>query len=864
MRCSRRCQTRQPGLDRQSDTKRPAKASGLQLWKVCAILATSAIGLASAESGTETDDRHTTSADPQSIALFEAKIRPVLATHCYRCHSAQAGKAESGLQLDTREGIRAGGDRGAAVVAGKPEASLLLAAISHTDPDLKMPPKHDRLPAAVLADFRRWIRDGAADPRTGSARTASGIDFDAARRFWAYRKPVEPALPGVADAAWARQDIDRFILAKLEAAGLSPSPDAKPSSLLRRLYFDLTGLPPAPADLVRFARRVESDGTDRAIEAEVDALLASERFGEHWGRHWLDVARFGESSGKEANITFPYAWRYRDYVFDCFNADVPYDRFLVEQLAGDLLPFDSPAERARLLIATGFLALGPKNLDEMSPAQFRADVVDEQIDTVSRALLANSVACARCHDHKFDPFSMEDYYALAGIFSSTKAYFGTFITPANSVGGDPLVLPRIASIKIFHASIPESRVKALRDDLAALQREEDAGQAAVRQALEAGEDPTDRFTLTDALRIFWRRGTIEGELERVDEHGRALPLAMGVLDREPIADAPLLELGDVGKPRRRVPRRFPRIVELPDTPSIPSDHSGRLELSQWLTDANHPLTARVMANRVWHGLLGGGIVADVDNFGTTGSPPSHPELLDHLALRFVADGWSIKKLVRRIVLSRTYRQASTFNAAKFRADPENRLLWRASKRRLDAESIRDAMLVVAGQLDESRRAGSLVAELGDRPVSLIGLDKSVPADLDGSLHRSAYLPVLRDRLPDVLDLFDFAEPSLVTGHREATNVPLQALYLMNSPFVAARAEALAARLTRQCKTEPERIRRAFVLCYARLPEPDELTMAGAFLEQARELAPVDAPPRTSAFAMFCQGLLSTFEFRNLD
>ncbi len=399
--------------------------------------------------------------DPKDLEFFESKIRPVLAVHCYKCHSASAGKSEGGLALDTREKIRAGGDRGPAVVPGKPKDSVLLAAISHTDADLQMPPKKDKLPDSVIADIRTWIEMGAPDPRFAAASTIErpAIDIEAGRRFWSLQKPAAHQPPATKNTAWARRELDHFILARLETAGLAPSPDAEPSTLLRRLHFDLVGLPTSPDALVRFVEHIEKHGLDAAIEHEVDSLLASKQFGERWGRHWLDVARFAESSGKEANISFPDAWRYRDYVIDAVSADLPFDRFLVEQIAGDLLPYETDAERARLLIATGFLALGPKNLDEASPVQFAADLVDEQIDTLTRAVMASSVACARCHDHKFDPYSMDDYYALAGIFTSTKAYFGTHVSPANRMGGDPLVLPRGANQPIFHPSLPSAKVE---------------------------------------------------------------------------------------------------------------------------------------------------------------------------------------------------------------------------------------------------------------------------------------------------------------------------------------------------------------------------------------------------------------------
>jgi len=792
--------------------------------------------------------------------LFESKIRPLLTQRCYKCHSNSAGKSEGGLLLDSRDGIRKGGDRGPAVVPGKPDESLLFTAISHTDPDFRMPPKGKRVSDDLLRDVRTWIRMGAPDPREQTDTVRPPVDIEAGRKFWSMRPPVPHDLPDTKNSSWPVSDLDHFILAKLEPAGLSPSPDAAPSTLLRRLHFDLVGLPPSPSDINRLLKQHDSDGVQGALAAEVDLLLASPHFGERWGRHWLDVARFAESSGRQANITFPYAFRYRDYVIDSVEADIPFDRFVTEQLAGDLLPYKNAAERARLLIATGYLAVGPKDLDAANPIQFMADVIDEQIDSVTRGVMASSVACARCHDHKFDPYSMQDYYALAGIFGSTNTHFGTAVSPANRVGGDPLLLPDIEGQAVLHKGIPAKRVEKLKADLAALKAEEKEGRAAVRRAIAAGKSPAGIFTLRDALRIFWRSGAIEGQLEKVSETGEPLPLAMGVLERGRVIDVPLLERGEIGRPGKPVPRGFPEVVPLDSSPPPPAQ-SGRLQLARWLTHPDHPLTARVFVNRVWHHLLGVGIVRTVDNFGMTGEPPSHPKLLDHLAIDFVANDWSLKKLIRQIVLSRTYRQSSTFDAAAFQMDPDDRLLWRVSKRRLDAEAIRDAMLVSAGDFDATRPQGSIVARvIGDRPVSLIGLDRRVPADLDGSLHRSVYLPVLRDRLPDVLDLFDFAEPSLVTGARETTNVPLQALYLMNSPFIHDRAVSLAKRVRAKSGKIDERVRHAFLLCFSRQPDHEELEMASEFLGQTK----TDSEDETPVLVSFCQALLATAEFRNLD
>ncbi len=626
----------------------------------------------------------------------------------------------------------------------------------------------------------------------------------------------------------------------------------------------MVGLPPSPENLIRFQSRIDADGLDAALVAEVDELLASSEFGERWGRHWLDVARFAESSGTEANISFPYAWRYRDYVIDCVNNDVPFDRFLLEQIAGDLLPYQNDAERARLLVATGFLALGRKNLDAVDQRQFQADVIDEQIDTVTRAVIANSVACARCHDHKFDPFSMTDYYALAGIFASTKTFFGTAVSPSNRIGGDPLLLPKIEGQKILHPSLPVKRVQALKSQLAKL-RVEKAEMDEALQAVFSGKKPAKTYTLRDALRVFWQSGGVEGELEKVSDSGEALPLAMGVLDADQIVDAPLLERGDINKPGKMVSRTFPQPLWIDDQLEMPDDQSGRLQLARWLTHAKHPLTARVIVNRVWHHMFGTGIVATVDNFGSTGEQPSHPELLDNLAARFMRDGWSIKQLVREIALSRTYRQSSAFRDAAFHHDPDNRFLWRVSQRRLEAECIRDAMLVASAELDLDRPIGSLVGRvIGDKPISLIGLDKRLPTDLDGSLHRSIYLPVIRDRLPDVLDLFDFAEPTLVTGKRETTNVPIQSLYLLNSTFVLDRSAGLAARLIKEEDTNEQRIRNAFLICFGRHPEQMEMERSLQFLSTTKPSVGQSTDAIPTELLSFCQALLCTAEFRNLD
>jgi hypothetical protein len=787
------------------------------------------------------------SALADDTAFFESKIRPVLVKHCYECHSAESGKSKGGLMLDTKHGIREGGETGPAVVPGDVAKSLLLTAIKHSDPDLEMPPKEPQLPKAVIADFETWIKAGADDPRESAAKAAERppVDVAAGKQFWSYKKPLMPKQ--------ASGGIDGFIREKLTEAGLKPAPPAERVVLLRRLSFDLTGLPPSDVS-------DKSDPSD--YEKQVDALLQSPRFGERWGRHWLDVVRYAESNGRESNLTFPHAWRFRDYVIDAVNADVPYDRFITEQIAGDLLPSKDDAERARLLTATGFLAMGPKGLNEQNKAQFAADVADEQLDTVTRAVMASSIACARCHDHKTEPFSMEDYYGLAGIFKSTQTFYGNWIDSENNNHGHLIRLPKLPGQAIVGKSLPEARVKQLKADLAKLNADDKAQNEYIAKAQAEKRDISGEFNklLGNALRILWTRGGVEGALEAVDDKGRALPLCMGVKDAKRITDSALYERGEIAHPGKTVPRGFPRVMDLKI--SIPKEQSGRLELAKWLTSRDNPLTARVMVNRVWRHLFGAGLVRTVDNFGFSGERPSHPELLDYLAIKFMDGGWSVKTLIKEIVMSKTYRRSS-FQArsvagenelgSSFYVDPDNRLLSHANKRRLDAEVIRDSMLAVSGLLDISRRPGSLVAELDGQSVSLIGFNTKLPPDLDGSKRRSIYLPVIRDHLPDVLEQFDVANPNLVTGDRDVTNVPLQALYLMNGPFVQEQAAALAKRV----RSSPDRIPLAFQLCFNRAPDAKEVALAEKFFKGS----PEDAEKLLSAF---CQSLLASAEFRFVD
>jgi hypothetical protein len=456
---------------------------------------------------------------------------------------------------------------------------------------------------------------------------------------------------------------------------------------------------------------------------------------------------------------------------------------------------------------------------------------------------------------------MEDYYALAGVFKSTKTHYGNWIDSEINNAGDLIRLPYLPGQLIPNKSITPERVEKLKEDLVNLNREEYEQQEYALKARMEGRDISGEFMtmLQSAIRILWSRGGIEGQLETVDDKGRALPLCMGVMDEKKPADSQLYERGEIAHPVRAVPRGFPQLIAIKN--EVPKDASGRLEFAQWLTSRENPLPARVMANRVWRHLFGAGLVRTVDNFGFSGERPSHPELLDHLALKLMDGGWSVKKLIREVVLSRTYREASTYRADAFEKDPDNRLLWRANKRRLDAEVIRDSMLAASGLLDTSRRPASLIAELDGQSISLIGFNKKVPADLVGSHRRSVYLPVLRDHLPDVLEHFDFATPTLVTGDRDVTNVPLQALYLLNGAFVQEQASALAQRVQKERPALPEQIHRAFELCFNRAPDEAEARLAADFFRAASSATDADA---TKVMAAFCQSLLSSAEFRNAD
>ncbi|MDX2037139.1 MAG: alpha/beta fold hydrolase [Isosphaeraceae bacterium] len=600
------------------------------------------------------------------LAHFEKKIRPVLVAECYSCHSSEAAKLKGGLALDTREGILRGGDSGPAIVPGDPAGSLLLAALRHED-GLEMPPKK-KLSDDQIADFTAWVTSGAIDPRDGgSTAAASTVDIEKGRDYWAFQPVVAPSVPKVADASWTLAEIDRFVRAEQELQGLSVVGDASPEILIRRLSFDLIGLPPTPDEIRAFEQAWKQDA-DRALESTVDRLLDSPRFGERWGRHWLDVARFAESSGKETSFSYPQAWRYRDHVIAAFNADMPINRFIREQIAGDLLPAENEADRAAKIVATGFLALGPKSHIERNKKQFEMDLVDEQIDATTQAFLGLTVACARCHDHKFDPIPQTDYYALAGIFRSTETLYGTIPVIQNN---NPSKLIDLSADSGMPAGVAPP---------AAAERERLTKQIADLRAKRGEMARRKQFASSEYVQSGILLNTLLGRVEAYGADGTPKSRAMGVRDRATAKDSELFLRGEVEKPGAVVPRGFVQVVGRSSVPKIERG-SGRRELADWIASAENPLTARVFVNRVWLQLFGRGLVETPDNFGASGRRPSHPQLLDHLAAGFTADGWSLKRLIKRIVLSRVYRLDSQFVAANHEKDPENVRLWRMAPRR---------------------------------------------------------------------------------------------------------------------------------------------------------------------------------------
>ncbi len=806
------------------------------------------------------------------VRFFEAKIRPVLAEHCYGCHSGASGKAKGGLKVDSRDALLRGGDSGPAIVASSLDKSLLFHAITY-EGDCQMPPK-GKLSGMIIDDFRKWILGGAPDPRvvTISEDVRTEIDVEEGREFWAYRPLTRPAPTENRNSSLARTRIDQFVLARLNSQGLMPVGDAPGQTLVRRLYFTLIGLPPSAEESQRWGLRIENSTSDparqQAVSELVDHLLNLPQFGERWGRHWMDVARFAESTGGDQNNVFQHAWRYRDWVIDAFNVDKPYDEFIRAQIAGDLLPISNEQEWADNVIATGFLTIGVKLVGEEDQQQYFADVVDEQIDTTTRAFLGTSVACARCHDHKFDSIPQTDYYAMAGIFRATETHYGLLKAQARQA---------TTLLDLSGMGPSSGRPKLSKQEYVELIQARDDAKKTLDDAMKKIRSGENVFR--GLLRKYRSdRDETEAALQAILANGEARVFAMGTQDRDFHLPTRLLVRGELNKPAQEVPRGFLQVLTPPGKHTLSTwvkdaavrrekmneelgrssyfSISGRLELAQWIASRRNPLTARVMANRVWHWMFGQGLVRTVDEFGASGALPTHPELLDYLANQLMDEGWSIKKLIRQIAISQTWQRSVQHDENNFAVDPDNRLLWRMNRRRLEAEAVRDAMLAVGGNLDSTRPIGTLLRDVGEGNVGQNVFEPVIRAI--ESNHRSVYLPRVRGVLPEMLELFDAPDASLVSGARETTSSPLQSLYLMNNSFVQRQAEGLAKRV--QQFPPRERIKQAYRIALGRSPTDEQQQLAHNFINCLSE-----SRMSTEAKLMtYCQALLCATEFSTID
>ncbi len=775
---------------------------------------------------------------PRIAAIFEKK--------CGSCHSGK--EPDSALDLATVVTLMVGGESGKTLIApGKLMESVLWSKITEGE----MPPEDEpRLTETEKKTISDWIKSGHFPSLATIEQARSDLFRSEAQKHWSFRPVSKPSIPAVKNKSWPLSEIDSFILARLETKNLKPAGDADAYTLLRRIYYDLTGLPPSPAQVKIFVAEATKD-FDAAVTTQVDRLLDTPEFGERWGRHWLDVARYSDTLGGGANFTLLDAWRYRDYVIDSFNKDTPYDRFITEQIAGDLLPYDSPQQRQDLLIATGFLSIGPKDFTDQDKVKLLADAIDEQMDTMGKAFMGLAIGCARCHSHKFDPLPVEDYYAMAGIFRSTQTLQKMDDTKSfqNMPTWNRFPLPTLGEKKVA------AKKKKAEADLNALRNQKKQLDRQIKKLQAAAEN--NNANDAEVATLEKQRDKIEAEIKSRQTLGNYFGKLdsgiLGVIEGEKPAPARINISGNARELGREIPRGIIRALGS-ECDDIPSEQSGRLQLTHWLTDGQHPLTARVMANRVWSHLLGQGIVTSNDNFGTTGSSPSHPELLDHLAARFVDEQWSIKKLIRRIMLSRVYRMASEPNEQAFSIDPDNTLLWKRSTQRLDVEALHDSLLRFAGQLSDKQGGPTLVH------AGVLSLGFRMKVERPGlSKRRAVYLPVYRGAVVDVtaaFRTFDFADPNLVVGHRTQSLVPTQALFLMNNDLTLDCANDLASRLLKQEKTDEDRIQQAYLTVLGRPVQQDELHRAKTFLKTPDN----KTPAHQANWSAFCQVLFSSSEF----
>lgn len=848
-------------------------------------------------------------------AFFEAKILPVLQKRCFECHSHE-GKIKGGLALDSRSAWEHGGDNGPAIVPGSLEKSLLIKAIRYVDENFEMPPK-GKLPQEEIALLEAWVKQGAADPRVSkTTQNRKTINLEEGRKFWAFRPVTNPAPPAVKDAHWALDPLDRFILAKQEQASIHPTADADRYTWLRRVSLDLTGLPPTPVEIQEFVK----DNAPNACEKVVDRLLSSTAYGERWARHWLDLTGYADMMGTSNSVFAEHAWRYRDYVIAAFNADKPFDEFVREQIAGDLMPAKSTEDRAENLVATGFLMVGDVEIVNPDKAKMEADHIDSQVIKIGQTFLGMTLGCTRCHDHKFDPVGLEDYYGIAGALrSSPSAHkmpdmgvwstLNTTVLPETPAQlearkkTEAEVLQKIADLNSRQERLTEEKASVLKQ-LAALERQpartastapapvptdnaqrEPAQGTTVPQAVgtkpaadnaPATAEKTAQTPSTNEEALTKRRDEIDAELKKVsgeikhaDFFKDKTPRAFAMGDGKEPADMPVYIRGNPYAPGAIVPRGTLRVASWDKFPPIPPGQSGRLQLAEWLADKRNPLTARVTVNRIWQKLFAEGIVRSVDYFGERGETPTHPELLDHLASRFLNGGWSQKRLLRSLVLSRTYRLSSVNDPAIAKVDPENKLFWRMNRQRLDAEALRDSMLAVGGELIRNSGGPALVLENPENcgALALKGVNPpsyahKVPRPSQ-EFERTIYLPVLRNGFagPDrARNFFDFVNPAQISGQRAQTVVPTQALFLLNSDLLRKRSGTLAKTLSETFGQRDARLAELWLRVLSRPASAEERADAVDFLEKQLALFKNRPTAESMAWHELCHTLLASNHF----
>ncbi len=802
-------------------------------------------------------------ADPpaEPARFFETQVQPILQAHCLACHGGEK-KIRGGLRLTSRNAILEGGDSGPAVSPDRPEESLLLRAVNHQD--LKMPPK-GKLPQAQIDVLARWVRMGVPWVEgTAAAAKRHGpppVD-DQARRFWAFRPVERPAVPEVRDRAWVRNPIDAFVLAKLEAAGLRPAPPADKVALLRRVYYAVTGLPPTPAAVEAFL----ADDAPDAYEKVVDRLLGSRQYGEHWGRHWLDLVRYAETNSFERDGAKPFAWRYRDYVIRAFNKDLPYDRFVREQLAGD----ETAEPTADAVIATGYYRLGPWDDEPADRTLAYYDELDDVVATTGQVFLGLTVNCGRCHDHKIDPFPQRDYYRLLAFFHGIRRY-----------GNGPDSLRPIVSEDERRRH--EGLLTAHNARIADLDKQLAAIEDAVRPLLQGGERDDFKHE-TNRLSIVQKHVPAEVSRQTCDRYRALLRQREGLRKNPPRAGEQALCVAEEGPRARdtfvlrrgnpqnrgdRVEPGFPAVLTPPGAadPTIPAPPPGartsgrRRVLAEWIADPANPLTARVMVNRVWQYHFGRGIVRTSSNFGYQGAPPTHPELLDWLASEFSSGGWRLKPLHRLILTSSAFRMSGKDNPAAAAKDPENDLLGRFDLRRLTAEEVRDSVLAVSGNLNLARGEGPSVYPtiprevLAGQSIPGNGWGKSAPQE---AACRSVYVHVKRSLAVPILAVFDAADPDATCPVRFTTTQPTQALAMLNGEFANTQAALFAADLRRQAGPDPAAgVRLALWRVLQRPPTLAEVERGVRFLAEARDK---DGLSAEGALGRFCLLALNLNEF----